>query len=99
MWMASTKGYGEQLSQNLGDLHARLREGRWRHQPIRRVHIPKGKDTTRPIGISCVEDKIVQNAIREVLGAVYEPLFYEHSYGFRPKRSAHDAVRVLNQTL
>jgi len=93
------EGYGEQLAHNLGDLHARLREGRWRHQPIRRVHIPKGKDKTRPIGISCVEDKIVQNAIREVLEAVYEPLFYEHSYGFRPKRSAHDAVRVLNRAL
>ena len=93
------EGYGEQLEDNLGDLHDRLREGRWRHQPIRRVHIPKGKDKTRPIGISCVEDKIVQNAIRELLEAVYEPLFYEHSYGFRPKRSAHDAVRALNRVL
>ena len=92
-------GYGERLADNLGDLHDRLREGRWRHQPIRRVHIPKGKDKTRPIGISCVEDKIVQNAVREVLEAVYEPLFYEHSYGFRPKRGAHDAVRALNQAL
>lgn len=93
------EGYGEQLTDNLGDLHSRLREGGWRHQPIRRMHIPKGKDKTRPIGISCVEDKIVQNATREVLEAVYEPLFYEHSYGFRPKRGAHDAVRALNQVL
>lgn len=93
------EGYGEQLADNLKDLHGRLRGGRWRHQPIRRVHIPKGKDKTRPIGISCVEDKIVQNAIREVLEAVYEPLFHEHSYGFRPKRGAHDAVRSLNQAL
>ncbi len=91
--------YGEQLANNLGDLHDRLREGRWRHQPIRRVHIPKEKGETRPIGISCVEDKIVQNAIREVLEAVYEPLFHEHSYGFRPKRGAHDAVRSLNRVL
>jgi RNA-directed DNA polymerase len=93
------EGYGEQLADNLRGLHDRLRGGRWRHQPIRRVHIPKGKDKTRPIGISCVEDKIVQNAIREVLEAVYEPLFHEHSYGFRPKRGAHDAVRALNQVL
>ena len=93
------EGYGEQLANNLGDLHDRLRERRWRHQPIRRVHIRKGKGETRPIGISCVEDKIVQNAIREVLEAVYEPLFYKHSYGFRPKRGAHDAVRALNRAL
>ena len=91
--------YGEQLMANLEDLHGRLRQGRWRHQPIRRVHIPKGNDKTRPIGISCVEDKIVQNVIREVLEAVYEPLFFEHSYGFRPNRGAHDAVRALNQAL
>jgi len=93
------EAYGDQLTDKLRDLRGRLRGGRWRHQPIRRVHIPKGKDKTRPIGISCVEDKIVQNAVREVLGAVYEPLFYEHSYGFRPGRGAHDAVRTLNQVL
>lgn len=89
--------YGEKLGQNIGDLHGRLRAKRWRHQPIRRVHIPKGKGKTRPIGISCVEDKIVQNAVGELLEAVYEPLFSATSFGFRPKRSAHDAIRTLNQ--
>ncbi|MFT5429622.1 MAG: RNA-directed DNA polymerase [Myxococcota bacterium] len=93
------EAYGAELHDNLGDLHDRLREGRWRHQPIRRVHIPKGKDKTRPIGISCVADKVVQSAVSEVLEAVYEPLFYRHSYGFRPGRGAHDAVRTLNQVL
>jgi group II intron reverse transcriptase/maturase len=91
--------YGEALAVNLRDLHRRLREGRYRHQPIRRVHIPKDKGRTRPIGISTIEDKIVQSAITEVLGAVYEPIFSESSYGFRPRRSAHDALRSLNKAL
>jgi len=59
------------------------------------VHIPKEKGRTRPIGISATEDKVVQNALREVLEAVYEQDFLPCSYGFRPGRSAHDAVRAL----
>ncbi len=93
--------YGQDLERNLQDLHRRLRTKRWRHQPIRRVHIPKdGKGTkTRPIGISCFEDKIVQEALREVLAAVYEQDFRDCSYGYRPGRSAHDALRVLNRVV
>jgi group II intron reverse transcriptase/maturase len=63
------------------------------------VHIPKEKGATRPIGISSTEDKVVQGAIREVLEAVYEPMFYDGSYGFRPERSAHDALRALDRVL
>lgn len=91
--------YGEELEGNVGDLRDRMKTGRYRHQPLRRVHLPKGKGATRPIGISCVEDKVVQGAIREVLEAVYEPIMYEGSYGFRPGRSAHDALRALNRVL
>src|SRR5689334_3995976 len=58
--------YGQGLEQRLGDLHERLKAKRYRHQPIRRVHIPKEKGKTRPIGISATEDKIVQGALREV---------------------------------
>lgn len=89
--------YGEQLGQNIRNLHGKLRTKRWRHQPIRRAHIPKGKGRTRPIGVSCIEDKIVQNAVGELLEVVYEPLFSASSYGFRPGRSAHEAVQALNQ--
>lgn len=91
--------YGQELKSNVADLHGRMKTMRYRHQPLRRVHIPKGKGATRPIGISSVEDKVVQGALREVLEAVYEPIFYHGSYGFRPGRSAHDALRSLNQVL
>jgi len=89
--------YGQALEVNLQDLHARLKAQRYRHQPIRRVHIPKAQGKTRPIGISAFEDKVVQDAVREVLEAIYEQDFLDCSYGFRPGRSAHDAVRTLEQ--
>ncbi|MCI0658062.1 MAG: group II intron reverse transcriptase/maturase, partial [Acidobacteria bacterium] len=90
--------YGRQLQSNLEGLHERLRTKRYRHQPILRVLIPKAPGKTRPIGISSLEDKIVQGALREVLEAIYEQDFLECSYGFRPERSAHDALRALNET-
>jgi RNA-directed DNA polymerase len=60
---------------------------------------PKEKGKTRPIGISSIEDKVVQQAVCEVLQAVYEPVFLDGSYGFRPHRSAHDALRALHREL
>lgn len=89
--------YGHDLRANLRSLHERLKTKRYRHQPILRVHIPKEKGKTRPIGISAFEDKLVQDALREVLEAVYEQDFLDCSYGFRPKHSAHDALRTLDR--
>jgi group II intron reverse transcriptase/maturase len=89
--------YGHDLRSNLRDLHARLRAQRYRHRPILRVHIPKDGGKTRPIGISAFEDKLVQDALREVLEAIYEQDFLPCSYGFRPGRSAHDALRTLDR--
>src|SRR5215472_15143658 len=89
--------YGRELAAHLQGLHARLKAQQYRHQPIRRVHIPKGQGKTRPIGISAFEDKVVQDVIREVLEAIYEQDFLECSYGFRPGRSGHDAVRMLRR--
>lgn len=88
--------YGRELEENLQDLHGRLKAMKYRHQPIRRVYIPKGKGKERPIGISAVEDKLVQGVLRELVEAIYEQDFLECSYGFRPGRGAHDALRALN---
>ncbi len=91
--------YGQELEKNLRDLYERMKAKRYRHQPIRRVNVPKGKGKTRPIGVSALEDKVVQGAVREVLEAIYEQDFLPCSYGFRPGRSAHDALRALNQVV
>lgn len=91
--------YGQKLEENLQQLHARLKAKQYRHQPIRRVHIPKDKGKTRPIGVSAFEDRLVQDALREVLEAIYEQDFLDCSHGFRPGRSAHDAIRALDQVV
>jgi RNA-directed DNA polymerase len=91
------EAYGQNLEANLQDLHARLKTQRYRHPPIRRVHIPKAQGKTRPIGISAFEDTVVQDALRQVLEAMYEQDFLDCSHGFRPARKAHDAVRTLKR--
>lgn len=91
--------YGQDLERRLADLHGRMMAMKYRHQPIRRVHIPKANGKTRPIGVSTTEDKIVQGALRELLEAVYEQDFLDCSYGFRPGRSAHDAIQALNRSV
>jgi RNA-directed DNA polymerase len=90
--------YEQDLWGNLKNLVERLKAKRYRHQPILRVHIPKDNGKTRPLGISAFEDKVVQDALREVLQAVYEQDFLDCSYGFRPGRSAHDAIRALHRS-
>jgi RNA-directed DNA polymerase len=91
--------YGQELETRLQALVARLKAGQYRHQPIRRVHIPKAPGRTRPIGISTIEDKLVQSAITEILEAIYEQDFLPCSFGFRPGRSAHDALRALRASI
>jgi RNA-directed DNA polymerase len=91
--------YAHALEGNLRDLHERMVTKLYRHQPIRRVHIPKDNGKTRPIGISAFEDKLVQDAVREVLEAIYEQDFLDCSHGFRPHRSAHDAIRALDRVV
>src|SRR5215475_10765737 len=88
--------YGQHLEDNLQALHQKLHQRAYRPQPVRRVEIPKDDGSTRPLGISCLEDKIVQEMARRLLEAIYEPVFLDTSYGFRPGRSCHDALRQLN---
>ena len=94
----TAKTYAEHLEENLRALLERAKSGTYRAPPVRRVHIPKGDGRkTRPIGIPTFEDKVLQRAVAMVLGAVYEPSFRDGSYGFRPGRSAHQALQVLWQ--
>jgi group II intron reverse transcriptase/maturase len=86
------EAYGERLDERLRDLEGRIHRGSYHPQPVRRVEIPKGKGSTRPLGIPALEDKIVQQAVRWLLEPIYETEFVGFSYGFRPKRSAHDAL-------
>jgi RNA-directed DNA polymerase len=88
--------YGQNLEANLQALHQKLCQMSYRPKPVRRVEIPKEDGSTRPLGISCIEDKIVQEMTRRILEAIYEPLFIDTSYGFRPRRSCHDALRQVN---
>jgi len=88
--------YGEDLENNLRSLLDRAKSGTYRAPPVRRVHIPKGTgNETRPIGIPTLEDKVLQRAVAMVLEAIYEQDFYDCSYGFRPGRSAHQALDSL----
>lgn len=89
------KEYERNWEINLRDLHGRLHRQAYRALPTRRRHIPKPDGRMRPLGIASLEDKIVQRAVAEVLNAIYEVDFLGFSYGFRPKRSQHDALDAL----
>jgi RNA-directed DNA polymerase len=87
--------YGEGLEAHLQDLQDRLHRGSYHPKPVRRVMIPKSDGKERPLGIPSLEDKIVQQAVRAILEPIYEREFIGFSYGFRLKRSAHDALDAL----
>jgi group II intron reverse transcriptase/maturase len=87
--------YGESLDARLRDLQDRVQRGSYHPQPVRRVHIPKGDGSTRPLGITALEDKVVQQAARMLLEPIYEQEFLGFSYGFRPGRSQHKALDAL----
>jgi RNA-directed DNA polymerase len=89
------EAYGEHLRENLEDLLRRVHSGAYRARPSRRAYIPKSDGGQRPLGIAALEDKVLQRAVVEVLNAIYEEDFLGFSYGFRPKRSPHDALDAL----
>lgn len=87
--------YGQTLEANLNDLSERLRRGAYHALPVKRAYVPKPDGRERPIGITALEDKIVQRAAVEVLNAIYEADFQGFSYGFRPRRGQHDALDAV----
>jgi RNA-directed DNA polymerase len=92
--------YAHRLEDNLRALLDHAKAGTYRAPPVRRVHIPKGDGhSTRPLGIPTFEDKVLQRAVAMVLEAVYEQDFCDFSYGFRPKRSAHQALEALREAM
>ncbi|KTD20221.1 group II intron reverse transcriptase/maturase [Legionella israelensis] len=87
--------YGEDLDKNLEALLVKIRRGQYRPKPARLVEIPKEDGSTRPLAISCLEDKLVQSAVNKILVSIYEPMFYSTSYGFRPGKNCHQALKSL----
>ena len=88
--------YELHLDRNLDGLMVRLKNHSYHPQPARRVEIPKDNGKTRPLSIYCYEDKLVQEALRRILNAVFEPHFYNEMMGFRPNRSCHMALHLLD---
>ena len=89
------KDYEADIERNLEDLHGRVQRGAYRALPSRRVYIPKPDGRQRPLAVAALEDKIVQRAVTALLSAIYEEDFLGFSYGFRPRRGAHDALDAL----
>jgi len=93
----SVNMFRDNLEQNLSALMRQLKDRSFQPQPLRRVHIPKDRDSTRPIGIPVVRDRVAQEVLRRLLEPVFEPMFHDHSFGFRPERNCHMAIEQLLQ--
>lgn len=92
--------YGRNLEENLNDLVCRMKKQAYKPQPVRRAYIAKqGTNKKRPLGIPAYEDKLVQLALSKILGSIYEEDFLDCSFGYRPKRGVHDALKVLNRII
>lgn len=95
----SKEDYEKDLDDNIKDLVRRIRTRSYKPKPARRVEIPKDNGKMRPLNIYCYEDKLVQAAIKEMLEAVFEPMFYNEMMGFRPHRNCHMALALLNHMI
>ena len=95
----SKEAYGKNLETNLENLYIKIRNGSYKPQMKREVLIPKANGKTRPIEIACFEDKLVDYVVSKILSAVYEPSFIRNSFGFRPNKSAHNAIEACYYSL
>lgn len=96
----SKQEYGKHLEENLSKLSGRLKRMGYRPKPKRRSYVPKlGSEKGRPLGISCFEDKLVELAVKRVLEPIYEPVFDDSSYGYRPGRTQHSCLDALGRTI
>jgi len=95
----SVAAFERHAERYLAELGQALEQGQYQAQPVRRVEIPKGVNQTRPLGIPVVKDRIVQTAVKMVIEPIFEATFLDSSYGFRPQRSAHDALRRVDRLL
>jgi RNA-directed DNA polymerase len=93
------KEYEKDAARNIRELHQRLKDGKYRAQPLRRVYIPKENGKQRSISIPALEDKLVQRVMVEILNAIYEQDFLDCSYGFRPGRGAHQALDQVGRVI
>lgn len=98
---ATTKGIDDDTADGFSELYIKeliqdLQNGTYRANPVRREYIPKKNGKKRPLGIPSFRDKLLQEAVRMILEAIYEPVFHDHSHGFRPNRSCHTALRQIS---
>ena len=91
--------YDNNLEENIFDLVKRMKSFTYRPKATRRVYIPKDNGGKRPLGIPSYEDKIVQGVFADILNEIYEPIFLDCSFGFRPNRNCHQAIKRLDQVI